>query len=138
LARLDITDCQQVRLVVPQYRRAPAADGIEWAHRGDNLFAVAATTGEPRWAYPDWLYSSKHALRRAVCPDLAMGHNDDLQSSGFHHLEVLGDRFVRWTGAAARASVLLEAKRGDLLRLVLDGFAPPPAVGVTVRLYAEV
>jgi SAM-dependent methyltransferase len=113
-------------------------DDIERAHRGDNLFAVATATGEPRWAYPDWLYSSKHALRRVVRPDLAMGFNDDLQSSGFHHLEVVDGRFIRWTGAAPRASALVEATRSDRLRLAVEGLAPPPAVGAMMRLHAGV
>jgi hypothetical protein len=114
------------------------ADGVEPAHRGDNLFALAVTNGERRWAYPDWLYASKHALRKVVLPDLTMGRNDDLQSSGFHHLEVVGGRHVRWTGAASKASALVEATRSDRLRLVIEGLAPPVGVATPIHLHASV
>jgi SAM-dependent methyltransferase len=113
-------------------------EGVEPAHRGDNLFALAATDGERRWAYPDWLYASKHALRKVVRPDLMMGRNDDLQSSGFHQLEVVSDRHVRWTGAAPKASALVEASGGERARLVIEGLAPPKGVATPVHLHASV
>ena len=116
---------------------AALISGIEPAHRGDNLFALAAASGERRWAYPDWLYASKHALRKVVLPDLAMGRNDDLQSSGLHQLEVVSDRYVRWTGAAPKASALVEADPSDRSRLVIDGLAPPTGVATPIHLHAS-
>ena len=57
--------------------------GVAVADRGCNLFAVAVARDEPRWAYPDWLYSSRHAFRRVVRPDLRVGFNHDVQAWGF-------------------------------------------------------
>jgi SAM-dependent methyltransferase len=113
-------------------------EGVDPGHRGDNLFALAEAVGERCWAYPDWLYASKHALRKVVLPDLMMGRNDDLQSGGFHHLEVVSDRHVRWTGAAPKASALVEATAADRARLVIDGLAPPHGVVTPVHLHASV
>jgi SAM-dependent methyltransferase len=81
------------------------------ATREDRLFALARPVGEPRWRYPDWLYASKHALRRVVRPDLVMGLNDDLQAFGFHELLDRSGRCVRWTGPASAAPYWSESVR---------------------------
>lgn len=113
--------------VFPHRRLGPE---VELANRGDNLFVVARPVGEPRWRYPRWLYTSQHAIRRVVRPDLVMGYNDDLQTAGFHDLETVGGMEVRWMGAAPTAQVTLEApdpSQKCLLRV--QGLAAPVAVG---------
>ena len=92
----------------------PFGAEVNLADRGENLFALARAHGDPRWPYPNWLYSSRHALRRVVRPDLAMGFNCDLQSSGFHELEDFGGRPGRWTGCGDQARVLLAPPAGRI------------------------
>lgn len=115
----------------------PADRHASMLDRGENLFIVAESANGPRWRYPDWLYSSQHALRRVVRPGVDMGVNCELQSSGFHALEEFDGRFGRWTGAAETASVTLDAGSTSARRLVLSGTAPPPAVGGTIKLSAR-
>jgi len=110
----------------------------EPADRGDNLFALAAPFGQPRWRYPDWLYSSQHALRRVVRPDLMVGYNDQLQAAGLHPLEDLDGRPGRWTGAAPEVVVLLAPEAGGQGRLCVEGIAPPPGAGPGIELLADV
>jgi len=95
-------------------------------HRGENLFAIALGNGKPRWRYPTWLYSSVHALKRVVRPDLVVGVNCDLQSSGLHGLEEGPDGPVRWTGPAAE---ILVASPSGASRVIVEGVAPPPEAG---------
>ncbi len=87
--------------------------------RQDRLFALARPLGEPRWRYPDWLFASKHALRRVARPDLVMGVNDDLQSFGFRELVKLHGRCGRWIGedsATTVVSLVLAGREGGALR----------------------
>jgi SAM-dependent methyltransferase len=104
--------------------------------RGENIFALARARGDPRWPYPDWLYSSQHALSKVVRPDVRMGYNDDLQSRGLHTLEDMDGRFTRWSGAAPVARARVIAPGGPAF-LKVEGLAPPPAVGRTLELSAE-
>jgi SAM-dependent methyltransferase len=113
--------------------------GVERAHRGDNLFCLARPDGEPRWRYPAWLFNSVHDLygRKVVRPDLVVGLNDELQSSGLSEREALDGAEVRWTGPAP-ARVMLEASFGGPGRIRVEGLAPPPAAGpAEVRLRAR-
>jgi hypothetical protein len=80
-----------------------------------NIFAVATAVGEPRWAYPEWLYLSRHELRRVVRPDLRVGSNHDLQAWGF------GELVVR---ARGEALALEPARPGHAL---LENLAGTPA-----------
>jgi SAM-dependent methyltransferase len=109
---------------------------ISRAHRGENLFAIAHPDGTPRWCYPDWLYSSPHALSRVVLPELLMGTNCDLQASGFYQLEMIEGRAARWTGRSASARALVTAP-GGTAELRVEGFAPPPTVGRPIVLTAR-
>jgi SAM-dependent methyltransferase len=104
--------------------------------RGDNLFAIGRSLGDPRWPYPRWLYASRHALARRVRSDLRMGYNDVLQSSGFHELESFDGTAFRWTGSSpARARVSAPDRRK--LSLHLEGCAPPPAAGASISITAR-
>jgi SAM-dependent methyltransferase len=114
------------------------APGVELADRGENLFAVARPFGEERWPYPLWLYSSRHALRRIVRPDLRIGCNDDIQSAGLHEIAEADGPLVRWTGAADEAVVWLAPDFSGGGHLQVEGTAPPAAAGDSVRLEAEV
>ena len=105
--------------------------------RGDNLFALARSDGDERWPYPTWLYSSQHALARRVRPDVRIGYNDDLQSSGMHDSERDGPRFSRWT-AATPARLLLSAGSPGPATLRVEGEAPPASAGDGIQLCAEV
>jgi SAM-dependent methyltransferase len=109
---------------------------INRADRGENLFVVAHTHGSPRWPYPTWLYSSTHALSRIVLPDLRMGTNCDLQSSGFHQLETIEGRPARWTGKSPSARALVTAPAGPA-ELRVEGFAPPPPAGRSIFVMAR-
>lgn len=111
--------------------------GAQLHGRGDNLFAVARAEGEPRWPYPEWLYSSQHALARRVRPDVRMGYNDALQTSGFHALERNGDLAFRWTGPSP-GHARVTAPDGANILLRLDGYAPPPSAGSTITVLATV
>jgi SAM-dependent methyltransferase len=111
--------------------------GVCLEDRGDNLFALARATGEPRWRYPRWLYSSRHALRRVVRPDLIVGINDDLQAWDLHLLEEMPEGFGRWTGPE-RATALLSADVAGPHTLTIEGQAPPAAAGPPLVLCAEV
>jgi SAM-dependent methyltransferase len=105
----------------------PAIGGVDPGDRGDNLFAVARAAGEPRWHYPPWLYSSRHALHRVVAPDVRAGHNDELQAVGLHPAEQMPGGWACWT-EAERVVFTVEAPAGGRAELVVDGLAPPPAV----------
>jgi SAM-dependent methyltransferase len=107
------------------------------ANRGFNLFAVAEPIGQPKWVYPDWLFSSRHALWRLVMPSLVVGRNDDLQCRGFHAREVVGGCDARWTGADDTSIVLVGSVEGTS-RVVIEGVAPPHMVGSSLRLSADV
>jgi SAM-dependent methyltransferase len=109
---------------------------ISLADRGEGLFAVAHTRGSPRWCYPQWLYSSTHALSRVVLPELRMGTNCDLQATGFHLLEKVDGREARWTGRSPSARALVVAP-GGAAEVRVEGIAPPPQVGRPVTLTAR-
>jgi SAM-dependent methyltransferase len=84
---------------------AAVADAVASGDRGDNLFAVARPRpGAPSWRYPDWLYSSVHALRRLVGPE--DGGRADLRPPVERAAPAGGDAGVpsRWMGAAERAT----------------------------------
>ena len=115
----------------------PLGPGVSTAERGENLFAVAHPTGEPRWRYPDWLYTSTHVLSRLVRPELVMGINCDLQCAGFHYLEQVGGTDVRWTGREAESVVLVEAP-GGRARLRIEGIGPHRAAGDAIVLDAAI
>jgi SAM-dependent methyltransferase len=121
---------------------AAVAQAVAPDDRGDNLFAVARPRpGAPSWRYPDWLYSSVHALRRLVGPEMVVGQTCDLQSSGLHPLEEMAGVPSRWMGAAERATALVAAPpagAGGTVELVVDGVAAPPAAGAAITLTAEV
>lgn len=119
---------------------AGTAAELESADRGDNLFAVAHTRpGPPAWRYPQWLYSSVHALHRLVNPELVVGTSCDLQSTGLHPLEELDGRPGRWMGAAEVATALVAAPEGaHRANVVVEGAAAPPAAGGPVRLTARI
>jgi SAM-dependent methyltransferase len=108
----------------------PGASPVD---RGENLFAVARGTGRPRWRYSRWLYSSAHALKRAVRPDLVVGVNCELQSSGLHALEEDDRGTQRWTGPGP-ATALIDAGPSGADRVVIEGLAPPPAAGQSLIL----
>ena len=121
---------------------AHVADAVAPDDRGDNLFAVARPRpGAPSWRYPDWLYSSVHALRRLVGPELVVGRTCDLQSSGLHPLEEMAGVPSRWMGAAEQATALVAAPASapsGPVELVVEGVGAPPAVGADLVLHAEV
>lgn len=116
----------------------PRAVDLVTEHRGDNLFVVATPFGEARWHYPRWLYSSRHALKRTVRPDFLAGHNDVLQGHGFHDAEQLGGVDACWTGALPTATVTLAPEASSSGRITVDGWAPPPAAGKSIRLTASI
>ena len=94
--------------------------GVALVDRGCNLFALATARGRARWAYPEWLYSSRHAFRRVVRPDLEVGLNHDVQAWGFGELlsDAGGESLVLTPGSPA--TVLLEAEEaGD--RITVTG-----------------
>lgn len=126
-------DVQQVQAVDIGHApdRAQLPSGASPAHRGENLFAVAVGTGHPRWRYPRWLYSSTHAIRRLVRPDLVVGVSCDVQSSGLYDLEKGLDGPMRWTGSDD-AEILLEAGPAGADRVIVEGAAPPVAAGPLV------
>jgi SAM-dependent methyltransferase len=109
---------------------------VDLHDRGENLFAVARAVGDPVWAYPDWLYSSKHALRRAVLPDVVIGRNCDLQTSGLHPVETIGGRHGRWTGEAA-VELVLAPERGGPGSVVVEGESSGVAGAGVVRVFVE-
>jgi SAM-dependent methyltransferase len=121
---------------------AAVADAVASGDRGDNLFAVARPRpGAPSWRYPDWLYSSVHALRRLVAPELVVGQTCDLQSSGLHPLEEMAGTPSRWMGAAEHATALVAAPPAGadgMVELVVEGVAAPPAAGGALTLEADV
>ena len=117
----------------PDHALLPA--GASPHHRGENLFAVALGTGTPRWRYPPWLYSSVHGLSRLVAPDLVVGVNCDLQSSGLHGLEEGPRGAVRWTGPA-EARVLVDAGPSGASQVRVEGVAPPAPAGPLVLTVA--
>lgn len=98
--------------------------GSSLADRGDCLFASAQASGEPRWRYPDWLYSSRLVLRRVVHPDVVVGINDDLQMSGAHNLEGSGADRWRWTGTEP-IECLLAAGGNGARSIRVEGVGPP-------------
>ncbi len=108
--------------------------------RGDNLFAVArARPGAPSWRYPTWLYSSVHALRRVVRPDVVVGVSCDLQSAGLHPLEEIGGAPTRWMGAEAVATaVVVVPASGGPLQVVVEGIGAPPSAGDPLELSARI
>jgi SAM-dependent methyltransferase len=110
----------------------PVAPGVSAADRGDNLFAVARPTGESRWHYPPWLYSSRHALRRVVSPEVRAGHNDEVQATGLHLAEVLDGAWGCWT--AAEEAVFTVESPGGSGSVVVEGLAPPASVGRPVAV----
>ncbi len=121
---------------------AAALAHLDPAERGDNLFAVArARPGRPSWRYPTWLYSSVHALRRLVQPDLVIGHTCDLQATGLHPLEEIGGEPTRWMGAEEVATALVAAPAGSGgagVTVVVEGIAAPPAAGAPLVLTARI
>jgi SAM-dependent methyltransferase len=96
---LDVHDHQADRRLLP---------GIPTGDRECNIFAVATAVGEPRWAYPDWLYISRGEWRRLVRPDLRAGFNHDLQAFGFGAVRRRGDEQGLALEPARAAEVLLE------------------------------
>lgn len=103
--------------------------------RGDNLFAVARVgVHGRRWAYPDWLYQSRHALRRVVAPDVVVGFNDDLQADGLSDYRPSPGVESRWTGP--KASVTIGAPGEGTYELTITGAAPPSQAGSEVTLTA--
>lgn len=112
----------------------PTCPGISRADRGDNLFVVARAVGEPRWRYPSWLYTSRHALRRVVRPDVLAGHNDELQATGVYDADPFGDGHVCWTGAAEHAVFTVTTDGAGPAVVRVEGFAPPPGAGDKVEM----
>lgn len=102
--------------------------GASPEHRGENLFAVAIGTGQPIWHYPSWLYSSTHALKRVIAPELVVGVNCELQSSGLYNLERDDRGAQRWTGPEL-ATILIDAGPRGADLVVVEGVAPPPVAG---------
>jgi SAM-dependent methyltransferase len=109
--------------------------GVEIEHRGENLFAVARVLRPRRWYYPSWLYQSVHGYRRAVCPDLVVGVNCELQLGGVHKLERFGDRLGRWTDGASRTWALVAPQHGGSATLRVEGHTPD--FGGTMKLTAS-
>jgi SAM-dependent methyltransferase len=125
--------------ISPAPPRAPnGIPGLEVFDRGEYVFAVARANGPDRWRYPEWLYQSRHALSRAVLPDLVVGRNDDLQCQGFHGRETMIDRDIRWMGKEPEATVLLSPPHGGQAVLQIEGAAPPEEVGGYIELRALV
>lgn len=101
-----------------EVQRELLSPGVALGDRGCNLFALATASGEPRWAYPDWLYSSRHAFRRIVRKDLEVGLNHDVQAWGFGELagDAGGESLALVPGSPA--TVLLEAApHGDRIEV---------------------
>ena len=125
--------------ISPAPPRAPSGvPGLELSDRGEYVFVVARADGPDRWRYPEWLYQSRHALSRAVLPDLVVGRNDDLQAQGFHSREMMIDRDIRWMGKDPEATVLLSPPSGGQLVLRIEGAAPPEEVGGDIEVLALV
>ncbi len=116
---------------------APSFPGIDVSDRGEYVFVVARAVGPDRWRYPDWLYQSKHAIYRAVLPDMQVGRNDDIQTSGFHEREVVADREVRWLGRDPEGRVLLSPRFVGLATLLVEGRAQPIEVDKPITLTVE-
>jgi 2-polyprenyl-3-methyl-5-hydroxy-6-metoxy-1,4-benzoquinol methylase len=125
-----------------QQAAAPHIDGANFANRGDNLFAAATPVGRRRWQYNDWLYASQHALqRRVVHPDVVMGENGYLQTTGLYAVEHIGGEggdWVSWTGSAPRATVTLAPAFSGPAELVVDGISAPAAAGSPITLFAAI
>jgi 2-polyprenyl-3-methyl-5-hydroxy-6-metoxy-1,4-benzoquinol methylase len=125
-----------------QQTEAPRVNGINFADRGDNLFALATPIGAPRWPYHDWLYASQHALRhRIVQPDVVMGENGYLQTAGLYPVEHIGGAggdWASWTGIAPTATVTLAPEFSGPAELIIDGISPPTAVDRTISLFVRV
>ena len=111
--------------------------GVELADRWEYVFVVAEAVGEERWRYPDWLYQSRHALSRAVLPNMEVGRNDDLQSHGLHARETIQDRDVRWMGKEGEVRVLLSPQFQGPASLIIEGVAPPSQLDGEISLFAE-
>ena len=125
--------------ISPAPPRTPSGvPGLELSDRGEYVFVVARANGPDRWRYPEWLYQSRHALSRAVFPDLVVGRNDDLQTHGFHTRETMIDRDIRWMGKDPEATVLLAPTTGGQGVLRIEGAAPPEEVGGYIELLALV
>jgi hypothetical protein len=78
--------------------------------------------GEPRWAYPDWLYISRGEWRRLVRPDLRAGFNHDLQAFGFGAVRRRGDEQGLPLEPARAAEVLLENTSEGPAGVRVDGW----------------
>ncbi|MEX2653275.1 MAG: methyltransferase domain-containing protein [Acidimicrobiia bacterium] len=115
----------------------PWFSGLELSDRGEYVFVVARAVGEDRWRYPDWLYQSKHAMYRAVLPDVQVGQNDDIQTDGLHARESVAGREVRWMGKQPVARFLLAPQFEGSATLLIEGGAPPREVGQPITLYVE-
>ncbi|MGI8752269.1 MAG: class I SAM-dependent methyltransferase [Acidimicrobiales bacterium] len=126
--------CGDVHAAPPRWARSVGVASL--ADRGDTLFASAQARGEPRWPYPDWLFSSRLALRRVVRPDMLVGVNDDLQLSGAHQVEgTAADRW-RWTGDQPMECLLAAGTEGAR-SIRVEGVGPPVGPGRDLRLSIE-
>lgn len=115
----------------------PRVRGLESSHRGEYVFAVARAEGPDRWRYPAWLFQSRHALHRVVRPDVEVGVNDDLQTSGFHERERIGDAEYRWLGAAPVGRVTAVVTAGGTAKLSIRGLGAPSPAGEALTLTAR-
>jgi hypothetical protein len=114
----------------------PLGADVNPAHRGENLFCVARAIGDEAWAYPEWLYSSRHALQRIVRPDVVVGLNCDLQTRGLHEREMFRDRPARWTGPDD-AEIVLAPTASGAGWLEVEGEGIGFAAAGPVRLVVE-
>jgi SAM-dependent methyltransferase len=109
----DLHDHSADRMALPN---VPTHD------RGCNIFAVGTATGEPRWAYPEWLYICLHGMRRTVLPDLRVGRNQDLQAWGFGELVRDGDVEALALTPGSPGHVLLESPGDAPGEVVVEGW----------------
>jgi len=75
--------------------------------RREHLFVLARSTASRRFYYPNWLYTSTHAIHRVVSSEIRMGWNDiGHLGLGWWEVEPF-DPPLRWTGQEARVHLLL-------------------------------
>jgi SAM-dependent methyltransferase len=109
----DIHDHRADRMALPN---VPTQD------RECNIFATGTAAGEPRWAYPEWLYISRQGLRRTVLPDLRVGRNHDLQAWGFGELVRDGNAEGLALAPGISGNVLLESPADASGEVLVEGW----------------
>lgn len=94
--------------------------------RRDHLFVLARSAAPRRFYYPDWLYTSTHAIHRVVSSEVRMGWNDvGHLGPGWWEVEPF-DPPLRWTQREAHVHLLLPTGAAAVEAEVCSG---PAALG---------